>query len=74
MGADTATTDVHVLRNGVSVFDGQIRSQIDTSIFDLHLHVAKGDTIDFAVGVGPDGSMNNDSTGLKATITRHQDE
>lgn len=69
VGADTATTDVHVLRNGLSRFDGQIRAQVDTSIFDLHINVVKGDTIDFAVGIGPDGSMNNDSTGLKATIT-----
>jgi hypothetical protein len=74
VGVDRTTTDVHVLRNSVSLFDGQIRAQSDTSIFDLHVVVAKGDLIDFAVGVGPDGSMDFDSTGLKATITGPQGE
>lgn len=69
VGLDKATTDVHVLKNGRSVFDGQIKAQIDTSIFDGHLYIMKGDTIDFAVGVGIDGSFDFDSTGLKATIT-----
>ena len=68
-----ATTDVHVLKNSVSVFDSQIRTQIDTSIFDLRVYVVKGDTIDFAVGIGSDGSMDSDATGLKATITGPQD-
>lgn len=74
LGTDFATTDVHVLKNGVPVFDGQIRSRLDTSIFDRHLKVVTGDTIDFAVGVGTDGSMDFDSTGFKATITGPLDE
>lgn len=69
LGLDNGGTDVHVLKNGISVFDGQIRAAFDTSIFDRHVYVVNGDTIDFAAGIGPDGSMNNDSTGLKATIT-----
>ena len=73
VGLDTATTDVHVLENSVSVFDSQIRTQIDASIFDLRVYVVKGDTIDFAVGVGADGSFDFDSTGLKATITGPED-
>jgi hypothetical protein len=31
--------------------------------------VTAGDVIDFAVGFGPNGSFNNDTTGLAATIT-----
>ena len=55
---DKGGTDVHILNNGVSAFDGQIKTTLDTSIFDLHVKIKKGDTIDFAVGVGPDGSVS----------------
>ena len=37
--------------------------------FDAVVPVAAGDVIEFAVGFGPDGSFNNDTTGLAATIT-----
>ena len=66
-----ADTDVHVLRNSttelvpVTVLHG-IGTQAP---FATTAILNAGDTIDFAVGVGPSGVHNNDSTGLKATIT-----
>jgi hypothetical protein len=65
------TTDVHVLLNGVSLFDGAVNgfgpSSDQSFATSLNLHV--GDRIDFAVGIGSDGSFLNDSTGLDAIIT-----
>jgi hypothetical protein len=40
----------------------------ETIALDIDLHV--GDTLDFAVGVGPSKSHGSDSTGLNATIIR----
>jgi hypothetical protein len=64
------TTDVHVLLNGVSLFDGAVNGFGPPSdqafATSLNLHV--GDRLDFAVGIG-NGSFLNDSTGLDATIT-----
>lgn len=74
LGVNPGGVDVHILKNGVSAFDGEVRTALDTSIFDLHIMVNQGDTIDFAVGIGGDGSMNGDATGLKATVTGPLDE
>jgi hypothetical protein len=63
----SATTDVHVLDNGVSIFDGQIGSST-TQPFSLVRNVVGGETIDFAVGYGANDSYFSDSTGLMATI------
>jgi hypothetical protein len=62
-----ATTDVHVLHNGASVFDGNISSEKFAKFSESFVGAA-GDTIDIAVGFG-NGSFSNDSTGLDATIT-----
>ena len=61
-----ATTDVHLLKNGTSIFDGTVNSPGPTP-FSLGQDVLLGDTIDFFVGYG-NGSYFNDSTGLSATI------
>jgi hypothetical protein len=61
-----ATTDVHLLRNGASIFDGTVNSASPVP-FTLTTDVLFGDTIDFAVGFGGNG-YNFDSTGLSATI------
>jgi hypothetical protein len=63
------TTDVHVLFNGTSIFDGSINGFLDTTSYTDTFSVLAGDVIDFAVGVGDDKSFLSDTTGLDATIT-----
>jgi hypothetical protein len=62
------TTDVHVLHNGVSLFDGSVVGFGDTASFSTTISVAAGDTVDFAVGYGT-GGWWDDSTALAATVT-----
>jgi hypothetical protein len=64
----TAGTDVHVLRNGISIFDDGIIGFGDTSTFSATISVGAGDIIDFAVGYGIDHGFHNDTTALSATI------
>jgi len=70
-GIDRAptTTDVHVLKNGVSIFDGAITTFGVPLNFNLAGSLLVGDTIDFAVGRGADNAAQNDSTGLAASLT-----
>jgi hypothetical protein len=64
------TTDVHILHNGSSFFDGIVNGFGPGSgpSFARSLAVSAGDAVDVAVGYGPDGNYNNDSTGVAATI------
>jgi hypothetical protein len=64
------TTDVHVLLNGQSLFDGLVEDfSLGTGVaFNSQFLVAAGDEIDFAVGVGSNQWYSNDTTGLAATI------
>ena len=62
-----ATTDVHVLVNGHSVFDGTVDSLVAKPSFSSIAHLDVGSTVDFAVGYG-NGSFSADSTSLSATI------
>ena len=63
------TTDVHVLHQGRSVFDGlvNLRGQGKKTSFDDKLTVAKGNTLDFVVGWGNE-AYQCDSTGLQVTL------
>ncbi len=65
------TTDVHILVRGASVFDGNVNGFGPGSgpTFSTNLTLNAGDTVDFDVGVGQDGSFAYDMTGLDATIT-----
>ena len=63
------TSDVHVMRNGASVFDDTIKCLLQSSIFHMRSELQRGDTFDFVVGVGPDGNNFNDDTGLQVTIS-----
>jgi hypothetical protein len=65
------TTDVHVLLNSVSIFDGAVSGFGPSSdqVFPTTLNLHVGDHLDFAVGIGSDGSFLNDSTGLAAALT-----
>jgi PEP-CTERM motif len=69
------TTDVHVLDNGTSLFSGEVTGfgpASDVIAPNMLLHLAVGDTIDFAVGFGTDGNFLFDTTGLAVTITSGQ--
>lgn len=70
-GRDTTgtTTDVHILLNGVALFNGLINGFGAATSFVSTLAVAQGDIIDFAVGYGNNATYFNDSTGLSATIS-----
>jgi hypothetical protein len=67
---DGTTTDVHVLLNGTSLFDGAVSGFGPSSdqVFPTTLNLHVGDHLDFAVGIGSDGSFLNDSTGLAAAL------
>ena len=65
------TTDVHVLVNGVSVFDSAVGSFgfVTGTSFDITATLGLGGTIDFAVGYGSNGNYAFDATGLSAQVT-----
>ena len=64
---DNASTDVHVLTNGVAAFNGAVNGASSSSSFGFTQLLAAGSTVDFAVGNGGNGD-NNDSTLLSATV------
>jgi hypothetical protein len=63
------TTDVHVLHQGLSQFDGRVNGYLAATSFTGNLTVARGDTVDFAVGYGTDHTFYYDTTALAATIS-----
>ncbi len=65
-----ATTDVHVLQSGKSLFNWMINLKGfgDHEDFTGTVQLAAGDPVDFVVGFGA-GRFNNDSTGLDAVLT-----
>ncbi len=63
------STDVHVLHNTTSLFTGNVSAYGPGPSFTTVVTVFCGDTIDFLVGVGPNGTHFFDSTGIEATIT-----
>ena len=80
-GSNGTTTDVHVLKNGVSIFDGNIQGffgsvssnysdkfgNSPSAAFSTAIQVAKSDKIDFCVGDGGNGYAW-DATGISANI------
>jgi PEP-CTERM motif len=73
-GADfvgPTTTDVHVLRNGISIFNDLVNGvgAASAKSFATNLLVNAGDTIDFAVGFGNNQNYGFDTTSLAATIS-----
>ena len=64
---DNASTDVHVLTNGVAAFNGAVNGSGSSSSFGFTQPLTAGSTVDFAVGNGGNG-YNNDSTLLSATV------
>jgi hypothetical protein len=71
-GIDTRgpTTDVHVLQNSTtSLVSVNINGFDAQAPFNFTHYFAAGDTLDFVVGRGSNGTFNEDSTGLSVTIT-----
>jgi hypothetical protein len=71
---ETTTTDVHVLKNGVSSFDGLVEGhwaienvRVGPTVLNFSLNA--GDHVDFVVGYGSNATYYYDSTRLDATIT-----
>lgn len=62
------SSDVHILLNGVSVFDSVVLGYPSPTSYTGTLSVATGDHIDFTVGEGSNGNDHEDTTGLAATI------
>jgi hypothetical protein len=62
------TTDVHVLVDGRSVFDGVVSDYARGPEFRSFLGLSRGSTVDFAVGFG-NGNFFFDSTRVAAEIT-----
>ncbi len=65
------TTDVHLLANGTSVFDGAVNGYGPGTGpgFDKTVFLAAGGTLDFGVGYGSNGTYFSDSTGLIADVS-----
>jgi uncharacterized protein (DUF2141 family) len=65
------TTDVHVLYDGKSLFDGLINGYGATASKTLSINnVAQAATVDFIVGYGANKTYYNDSTEVNAVITQ----
>jgi hypothetical protein len=69
LDAQPATTDVHVLHNGVSKFDGTVNATMSGPAYAGTLALQAGDTVDVAVGYG-NGSYNYDTTAVSFRINR----
>jgi len=67
-GTGLTTADVHVLRNGVPVFDSPVNG-LSVADFSLSIRLKAGDKLDFPAGPGPNGDDLFDSTGFNVTIT-----
>ncbi|MBI4067775.1 hypothetical protein HY407_05320 [Candidatus Gottesmanbacteria bacterium] len=70
-GGTPTTTDIHVLINSVSLFDDLINGNIPgdgTHDFSRSISLSAGNTLDFVVGRGINGTYLFDSSGIKATI------
>lgn len=83
LGSSAATTDVHVLLNGVSLFNGNVDGYYGTAKlnysdrygkspsqeFNITTYVAKNDTVDFCVGRGANANNKSDLTTIQPVIT-----
>ena len=72
-GADShpTSTDVHVLQNGSSIFDGYVGAFLTGPTFTKTLPLQAGDQVDVAVGFG-NGSEYYDSTDVRFTLNRER--
>ena len=65
------TTDVAVLSNGGLLWSGEVTGYLAMQSYAAsRLDLIAGDTVDFTVGFGTDGTYSYDSTGLSADISQ----
>jgi hypothetical protein len=69
VGIDHGGTDVHILDNGTEIYSANIATQGDSSSHSETRTLLLGETIDFAVGVGIDGTYYYDSTSINGSLT-----
>lgn len=62
------TSSVHIVVNGVSIFDGELDAGTAQLGFAQTLSLTGGDRIDFAVGYGSNSNYFGDTTGVVATL------
>jgi hypothetical protein len=63
------STDVHVLLNSISLFDGAVGAFGSGPAYQAVLTLQAGDQLDFAVGFGSNSNYFSDTTGLTAQIS-----
>jgi hypothetical protein len=75
-----STTDVHVLRNGTHLFDGdidgyggdpafhEVQGANPTASYSGHIELKANNTVTFAVGYGKNKTNSGDTTGLFAQV------
>jgi hypothetical protein len=66
--APGATTGVHIVDDGGSLFDGDVVGPTDTESYSMQHDFRVGDVVDFVVTEGTNG-YTSDSTGVQATLT-----
>ena len=68
IGQDSTSTDVHVFKNGASIFDGAINGYANATSYASTVLLGMGDTLDLRVGYGANGTFYNDSTGTNLSV------
>ena len=68
IGQDGTSTDVHVFKNGASIFDGAINGYGNATGYASIVLLGMGDTLDLRVGFGSNGTFYNDSTGTGLSV------
>jgi hypothetical protein len=69
-GPSAGDYDFHVLDNGVEIFGRFLAGNTGTAYTNL-ISLSSGDTIDFVVGPGQDGSANGSGVKINATVSDH---
>lgn len=64
-----ATTDVHILNDGTSLFNGLVNGNAPPIYFNEDVLLIAGETINFMVGYGSNNAYQYDMTGLTLSIT-----
>ncbi|MCE9558032.1 MAG: PEP-CTERM sorting domain-containing protein [Armatimonadetes bacterium] len=69
IGQDATTTDVHVLLNGVSIYDNTVSGFGNSNAYAGTQSLLAGDTVDVRVGYGSNGSFFYDTTGVDFQVS-----
>jgi len=65
---DTGAAGIYVLVDGETLYGSLLDSQTEVSRYLSLMDLAAGSTVDFVVGVGPDGIYNGDTVELEASV------